>query len=113
MSAITTHVLDTARGRPASGIVVQLEISEGESWRQVADGVTDADGRLRSWISTGPSLQSGVYRLVFDTAGYFQRLELDAFYPRIVVEFTVADGEAHYHVPLLLSPFGYSTYRGT
>lgn len=113
MSAITTHVLDTARGRPASGIPVQLKVRDGESWRDVGNGVTDADGRLRSLMSAAAPLTSGVYRLVFDTAGYFRGLELAAFYPRIIVEFTVAEGESTYHVPLLLSPFGYSTYRGT
>ena len=113
MSAITTHVLDTSRGRPASGIPVRLEARAGESWRFVGDGVTDADGRLRSLMSAAVPLSSGVYRLVFDTAAYFRALGEDAFYPRIIVEFTVAEGESHYHVPLLLSPFGYSTYRGT
>jgi 5-hydroxyisourate hydrolase len=113
MSAITTHVLDTARGRPASGVPVRLEVREGESWRHLGEGVTDVDGRVRSLLSAAAPLPSGVYRLAFDTAAYFQGLGENAFYPRVVVEFTVGQGESHYHVPLLLSPFGYTTYRGT
>lgn len=113
MSAITTHVLDTARGRPASGVPVRLESREDEAWRHVGDGVTDADGRLRALMPAGAPLRPGIYRLVFDTASYFHAVQMGAFYPRVIVEFTVTEGEAHYHVPLLLSPFGYSTYRGT
>jgi 5-hydroxyisourate hydrolase len=112
MSAITTHVLDTARGRPAAGIAVRLEMREGETWRQAGAGITDADGRLRSLTTDSSASASGRYRLIFETAAYFESRGVDAFYPRVIVEF-IADGESHYHVPLLLSPFGYSTYRGT
>jgi 5-hydroxyisourate hydrolase len=113
MSSITTHVLDTARGRPAAGIRVILELQDGGSWRALGRGVTDGDGRLRTLLPSGTPLESGVHRLVFETADYFRDLRQSVFYPRVVVEFVVAQGESHYHVPLLLSPFGYTTYRGT
>ncbi|HET9422602.1 MAG TPA: hydroxyisourate hydrolase [Nocardioides sp.] len=103
MATLSTHVLDTARGRPAAGLRVELSASDGSA---VADGVTDADGRVGS---LGGDLQEGSYALRFDTGGY---LGADAFYPEVVVTFAVG-ADDHYHVPLLLSPFGYSTYRGS
>lgn len=114
MSAITTHVLDAARGRPASGVPVELEIRDASGdWRRVGRGATDADGRLRTLMPEGAPLAAGVYRLAFDVEEYFGGLGVPAFYSRVIVEFVTATGEAHYHVPLLLSPFGYTTYRGT
>jgi 5-hydroxyisourate hydrolase len=113
MGGITTHVLDTALGRPASGIQIELEVREHEEWRTLARGETDADGRLRLLLPKGTPLTPGDYRLVFDTAAYFARSQQQAFYKRVTVEFTVAADEPRYHVPLLLSPFGYTTYRGT
>ena len=115
MSAITTHVLDVTRGRPAANIPVLLESQESSAaeWRPIGRGTTDADGRLRSLLPDGEPLLVGVYRLVFNTAQYFANGGVDAFYPRVIIEFETVPGEAHYHVPLLLSPFGYSTYRGT
>lgn len=108
MSAVTTHVLDTARGRPASGVPVRLERSDGAA---VGQGRTDDDGRVRG---LGPDrLDAGDYRLVFDTGAYFVALGQNGFYPEVTVTFTLADVDAHYHVPLLLSPYGYSTYRGS
>ncbi|HJR57794.1 MAG TPA: hydroxyisourate hydrolase [Vicinamibacterales bacterium] len=113
MSAITTHVLDTARGRPAAGVRVALErLDAQEQWKPIAEGVTDADGRLRTLMPEGTAAVPGAYRLVFDTRRYFDALLATAFYPQVIVTFTVT-AEEHYHVPLLLSPFGYSTYRGT
>ena len=107
MSAtITTHVLDTARGRPAEGVAIMLERADGE---RVGSGTTDADGRLRELGSVEP----GHYRLTFDTGAYFAAGGQDGFYPEVVVNFTVEQGEDHYHVPLLLNPYGYSTYRGS
>jgi len=103
---VTTHVLDTARGRPAAGVAVRLERVAGDGWQSVGSGVTDADGRLRDL----PPTSAGRYRLVFDTGAY---LGDDGFYPQVTVEFRLEQGEDHYHVPLLLSPFGYSTYRGS
>ena len=113
MSAITTHVLDTARGKPAAGVPVALELHDGTSWRPIGNGVTDSDGRLRTLTSDDTILMTGTYRLIFDTAAYFTACETDALYPRVVVEFAVSGGELHYHLPLLLGPFGYTTYRGT
>lgn len=111
MSAITTHVLDTARGRPAAGIAVTLEIAEGDGWRSVGEGVTDADGRARDLLPAGTPLERGAYRLRFATGAYHG--ESAGFYPQVTVEFTVADPAQHYHVPILLSPYGFSTYRGS
>lgn len=109
MSAITTHVLDTSRGRPAAGVPVRLE----HAGTVLGSGVTDADGRLRDLLPAGQPLAPGVYRLVFDTGAYFGERETEAFYPHVAIDFHVRDGAQHYHVPLLLNPFGYSTYRGS
>lgn len=102
MSTLSTHVLDTAAGRPAAGVPVRLETRSGE---QLGEGVTDADGRVPA---LGPELVAGDYVLRFDVATYAA-----GFYPEVVVVFTIADPAQHHHVPLLLSPYGYSTYRGS
>ncbi len=112
MSGITTHVLDTSLGRPAAGVEICLEIRRGGKWVRVGNGMTDADGRLRTLTGNG-SVQRGTYRLTFDTGAYFRAAEREAFFPHVVIEFDVRDGAQHHHVPLLLSPFGYSTYRGS
>jgi 5-hydroxyisourate hydrolase len=109
---ITTHVLDTARGRPAAGVPVVLERAGADGWEPVGSGATDADGRLRDLTAEGTQLADGRYRLTFDTGAYFRDRGEAAFYPEVAVVFTVA-GHEHHHVPLLLSPFGYSTYRGS
>ncbi len=112
MGAITTHVLDTSRGKPAAGILVTLERREEDgSWHPVGHGETDNDGRVKEL--TSETLESGTYRLTFDTATYFRERHVETFYPEAIVIFNVNDGEQHYHVPLLLSPWGYSTYRGS
>jgi 5-hydroxyisourate hydrolase len=114
VSTITTHVLDTSRGRPAGGVVVRLEVEgAARSWRQIAKAATDTDGRARNLLPDNFALQAGTYRLIFDTGSYFAAQEIGTFYREVVIVFTVSDPEQHYHVPLLLSPFGYSTYRGT
>lgn len=114
MSAITTHVLDTSLGKPAVGVPVHLDMqAEDGGWRELSSGVTDRDGRLRDLLPDDFDLQPGVYRLVFDTAAYFDAKSLRSFYPHVAVVFLVHDADEHYHVPLLLSPFGYSTYRGS
>ena len=110
---ITTHVLDTSRGRPAAGISVVLEQHVGSQWRIVGRGETDADGRQRNLMPEGVELGAAVYRLVFDTRDYFEPQGVATFYPEIVIVFETIPGETHYHVPLLLGPFGYTTYRGT
>jgi 5-hydroxyisourate hydrolase len=107
--SLSTHVLDNASGMPAPGVPVRLERSGDDGWAAVADGVTDADGRLRDWV---PDTEwgAGMYRLVFDTAAF---LGNDAFFPQVSVTFQVNEPERHHHVPLLLSPYSYTTYRGS
>jgi 5-hydroxyisourate hydrolase len=109
---ITTHVLDTARGRPAAGVPVVLERAGDGGWEELGRGATEADGRLRDLVAEGSTPGAGRYRLTFDTGAYFRDRGEAAFYPEVTVVFTVAADE-HHHVPLLLSPFGYSTYRGS
>jgi 5-hydroxyisourate hydrolase len=112
--AITTHILDLARGMPAAGVPVTLERgTAGDRWDVVGRGVTDADGRLRTLTPHDASPAAGLYRLVFDTRAYLERHAGRAFFPTISVVFEIKAGESQYHVPLLLSPFGYSTYRGS
>lgn len=111
---ITTHVLDTARGRPAAGVAVLLEAqAEGGAWRMIGRGETDSDGRLRTLLTPDSAARPGVYRLTFDTGAYFAAQGVESFYPSASVVFAVGGAAEHYHVPLLLSPFGYSTYRGS
>ncbi|WP_353112964.1 hydroxyisourate hydrolase [Microbacterium sp.] len=111
VSHVTTHILDTSIGRPAPGVAVALEARDGDGWVGIGTGFTDADGRVKD---LGPErLESGAYRLRFDTAAYFAGIETDAFFPEVVLTFLVDAEQEHYHVPLLLSPFAYSTYRGS
>jgi 5-hydroxyisourate hydrolase len=112
MSQITTHVLDTSLGRPAAGVPVILEIEKAGVWKELSRGATDGDGRLRHLVTPG-SLVAGTYRLTFDTHAYFQTLHAETLYPLVSIVFRVRDPHQHYHIPLLLSPFGYSTYRGS
>ena len=114
MPGVTTHVLDTSRGWPASGILVRLEQRAGaDEWRPVGTGHTNTDGRVSDLVPAGTTLVPGQYRLTFETQPYFASQSVPAFYPSVVVTFEAAAGEVQYHVPLLLSPFGYSTYRGS
>lgn len=113
MSLITTHVLDLSKGRPAAGVAVQLEQQTPNGWKALARGTTDDDGRIRDLLPDDAALDVGTYRLTFDTGGYFEREAVATFYPSVSVEFSVAAENQHHHVPLLLSPFGYSTYRGS
>ncbi len=113
MSGITTHVLDTARGRPAAGVPVTLEAKTGGAWALVGRGRTDADGRLRDLAPASFRLSEGEYRLTFDAGAYLAALGAEGFYTEVVVSFVVRDASSHYHVPLLLSPYGYTTYRGS
>ncbi|MFI5778796.1 hydroxyisourate hydrolase [Nocardia sp. NPDC051570] len=108
-SAITTHVLDTAAGRPARGVPVRLEARDDSGWRALDSGHTDDDGRIGT---LGPDrVEAGDYRLIFDAATYYG--DRDRFFPEVTVTFTVTDPRQHHHVPLLLSPFAMSTYRGS
>jgi 5-hydroxyisourate hydrolase len=111
VTGITTHVLDTSRGRPAAGIPVVLERAVDSGWQQVARGTTDDDGRASDLLVADPD--AGRYRLTFDTGAYFRAGGDTGFYPEVAVTFEVTSGEGHYHVPVLLSPFGYTTYRGS
>ena len=113
MSRITTHVLDTSLGRPARGIVVTLErVAPDGSGQPVGTAVTDADGRIKNFGSADLPLP-GRYRLRFDTGAWFTAEAREGFFPQVAIEFEAAEGTGHYHVPLLLSPYGYSTYRGS
>lgn len=113
MSAITTHILDTSIGRPAVGVAVVLKrLGEDGKWHQIAAGTTDDNGRLNDLLAPD-ALVDGRYRLSFATGEYFQRRALATFYPQVSIEFQVANAGEHFHIPLLLSPFGYSTYRGS
>ena len=107
MAGITTHILDTAKGGPAAGVGITLEVQRNGSWQTVGRGTTDADGRLRT-LTEGLPLEVASYRLTFATGAYGS-----PFYPEAAIVFRVDDPAQHYHVPLLLSPYGYSTYRGS
>lgn len=107
--SLSTHVLDNATGEPARGVPVRLERRDGDGWKPVAAGRTDTDGRLREWVPD-EAWGAGAYRLVFDTAAH---IGPDAFFPEVAVVFRVSDPGRHHHVPLLLSPFAYSTYKGS
>jgi 5-hydroxyisourate hydrolase len=113
---ITTHVLDTAAGRPGADIAIELERIEHGVWHLVGGGVTDQDGRLRTLTPAGP-VAPGTYRLRFQTGAYLAAQDAvpgrPPFFPVVEIQFNVVDGDQHFHVPLLLSPFGYSTYRGS
>jgi 5-hydroxyisourate hydrolase len=113
MSGLSTHVLDLARGRPAEGLGVRLEWREGNLFREVLRAKTDAEGRVKPLLPAGRPLERGVYRLTFETAAYFQASGQKTFYPEVSVLFEVTSPGEHHHVPLLLSPFGFSTYRGS
>lgn len=107
-SPITTHILDTSLGRPAAGVEVELFRGDG----RIGRGRTDDDGRIADLMAPG-TLEPGVYRLVFATGAYFASQEREGFYPQVEIAFTVRAATEHYHVPLLLNPYGYSTYRGS
>jgi 5-hydroxyisourate hydrolase len=109
MSRITTHVLDTVLGKPGAGIAVRLERRDGSAWTAIGAGATDADGRCRDLIEDTPA---GTYRLTFETGDYFERAGRNSIYPEVAIVFQ-SGGEAHYHLPLLLSDNSYTTYRGS
>ena len=109
---ITTHVLDLALGRPAAGVPIILERATSEGWDVIGAGLTDGDGRLRTLIPAGAPVVYGRYRIRFDTAAYFAATAQVGFYPYVEVVFELGE-PGHAHVPLLVSPFGYSTYRGS
>lgn len=112
MSQITTHVLDTASGTPAAGLSITLYRHDDGTWHELASGVTDEDGRMPDVLPDGP-LPAGTYRMHFATGAYFSAMDVKGFYPWADVVFELDAGGEHYHVPLLLAPYGYSTYRGS
>lgn len=117
MSTLSTHVLDTARGRPAAGVPINLDFHRPTSglspWQELAKGVTNDDGRVKDFLPAGTRLEPGLYRMSFNTGAYFKAQGVRGFYPYVEVVFEITATDEHHHVPLLLSPFGYSTYRGS
>jgi 5-hydroxyisourate hydrolase len=114
MSPITTHVLDTTIGKPAPGIRVVVETGHAaDQWTELARAVTDGDGRIAEFAPPLMALLPGVYRVRFFTGAYFAAMEVTGFYPEVDVIVQIDEPDQHYHIPLLLSPFGYSTYRGS
>lgn len=111
-SPLTSHVLDTARGRPAQGLRVTIEHRRDAGWQQIASGVTNDDGRVPGLLQPD-ALVPGDYRATFDTGPWLESQGMDVFYPVVQVAFRIQNPDQHYHIPLLLSPYGYSTYRGS
>jgi 5-hydroxyisourate hydrolase len=112
-SPITTHILDTTLGKPAPGVPTTLAYMEPSGWADLASGKTDDDGRIATLLSPEYKLAPGSYRMTFDTKAYFDSLGTKGFYPKVEIHFDLDSPGQHYHIPLLLSPFGYSTYRGS
>jgi 5-hydroxyisourate hydrolase len=114
MNRISTHVLDTAKGKPAAGVPVRLERQDSSgTWTPLGSARTDQDGRCGQLLPAGATLAEGVYRLTFDTATYFAASAADGLYPVVEITFRIRGGESQFHIPLLLSPNGYTTYRGS
>ncbi|QRV83331.1 5-hydroxyisourate hydrolase [Ceratobasidium sp. AG-Ba] len=112
-SPVTCHVLDSTLGKPATGVNVQLEVMDGSAFTTLALGQTDSDGRCTTLLPPEPRLQTGIYKMIFRTGEYFERDSRDTFYPVVEIIFHLAKPEEHYHIPLLLSPWSYTTYRGS
>jgi len=112
MSQITTHILDTTKGKPASGITLILYYGQNDTWDEMARGITNAEGRISDLLPEKLLLPQGIYKLRFETKDYFDRHAIPTFYPYVEIVFDLQTNE-HYHIPLLLNPFGYSTYRGS
>ncbi|MDB5197478.1 MAG: Hydroxyisourate hydrolase [Flaviaesturariibacter sp.] len=112
ISQLTTHVLDTSLGKPGKDITIKLKGQQAGDWRTIAQGVTNSDGRIADLLPPQRFVEPGIYKMVFQTAAYFQEQQVTGFYPEVEIQFTVFD-QSHYHVPLLINPFGFSTYRGS
>jgi 5-hydroxyisourate hydrolase len=110
---ISTHILDTALGRPAPEIPITLSFFRDEQWQVLSENQTDADGRCRQLLPEGSTLENGLYRVRFETAEYYESQRLAGLYPYVEIAFEVRDTEQHYHIPLLLTANGYTTYRGS
>lgn len=112
MSQLTTHILDTTKGKPAQGINIILYQLQNNSWTELISGLTNKDGRIPDLLSKGTLLDLGIYKMKFEVKDYFDREGIKSFYPYVEIVFDITTKE-HYHIPLLLNPFGYSTYRGS
>jgi 5-hydroxyisourate hydrolase len=112
MSQLTTHILDTTQGKPAAGVQIALYQQHQTGWKEIVRGITNHDGRITDWLPKDELLPHGQYKLKFETGDYYKQLMISSFYPFVEVVFSITDS-SHYHVPLLLNPFGYSTYRGS
>lgn len=112
LSQITTHVLDTTIGKPGQNITIKMQQKIAGNWQTIAQGVTNKDGRIADLLPPNRNLAIGNYKMVFETANYFTSIAVKGFYPEVAIQFTIFD-DTHYHVPLLINPFGYSTYRGS
>ncbi len=113
MTQITSHILDTSRGLPAQGVLITLAQQQGDNWTKLGSVATNDDGRVIDFIGTNKVLSGGVYKLTFALSDYYKKLGIESFYPYADIVFEIAGDGQHYHVPLLLNPFGYSTYRGS
>ncbi|MBA5867721.1 MAG: hydroxyisourate hydrolase [Nitrospira sp. CR1.3] len=114
MSGISTHVLNLVTGLPARNVFAVLELPGSlRTWRTIGEGRTNDDGRIDDWAPKGFKIQPGTYRLTFDVAAYFRSQSTVSFYPEIAIAFGVRDAAQHHHIPLLIGPFGYTTYRGS
>jgi 5-hydroxyisourate hydrolase len=114
MKRISTHILDTSSGRPAVAVMVRLERCESSgAWSRLSSVATDSDGRCTQLLPETEALSEGTYRLTFDTADYFSAQGVQSLYPYVEIAFRVGKGESHFHIPLLVSPHGYTTYRGS
>jgi 5-hydroxyisourate hydrolase len=116
MNGITTHVLDTSKGKPAAGMPVRLSMRTGQhenDWKDLGETKTNSDGRAPDLFASDIKISAGIYKLVFETLTYFSSISVTGFYPSVTIIFEITDPEQHHHIPLLLNPFGYSTYRGS
>lgn len=113
MSQITTHILDTTRGLPAQNVPITLYAQQDDSWQKLAAGVTNVDGRISALLADDLVLAAGIYRMHFATKAYFEANNEQGFYPYVDIVFELDGSNSHYHIPLLLTAFGYSTYRGS
>ena len=111
--SISTHVLDTMKGRPAVGVAVILSVQRGDGWHTLHAALTDEDGRVKHLLPELSAMEAGIYRVRFETKHYFAAEAVDTLYPFIEITFNVDDGQGHYHIPLLLTANGYTTYRGS
>ena len=112
MSQVTTHILDTTRGKPAANVTVVFYLGENDEWTEIARGKTNEEGRIADLLEKDIILQKGIYKLRFETKDYFDKDMIASFYPFVEVVFDLQT-EEHYHIPLLLNPYSYSTYRGS